>query len=316
MQHEKRQARVSVVMPSYNNATYLKAAIDSVLDQDYPNLELIVVDDGSTDDSVTILKGYGERIRFICQSNQGPAAARNTGLREVSGDYVAFHDSDDLWLPGKVHAQVELLQQHPEYVACYTRWLVWDGSEMKQPLLNPHEDLIISDFGTGWLYVPLLKVSLLHTITVMIRRDAVRQVGFFSEDLRIGEDHHYWLRLSRLGQIAKLKSVYALYRENPRSTTNRVHLRNYSLEVLQWALDTFGPSCPSGQVLQDGAIQSYLGERNFNYGYQCFWGGRKDLAASAFQESYRFGYLPKRSAMYWLMSQFALKCRLAKRARP
>ncbi len=305
--------KVSVVMPSYNNAKFIRSAIDSVLQQDYANLELIVVDDGSSDDSVAILQSYGDRIRLICQPNAGPAAARNQGLRHVTGDFVAFHDSDDLWLPGKLATQVAFLQQHPQYVACYSHWLVWDGGDVPEYNQQSSDAESVSELdpaGSGWLFLPLLKVSLLHTITVLIRRQVVTEVGFFSEDFRIGEDHHYWLRLARCGQIAKLPPVFALYRQNPASTTNKVHLRNYSLEVLQSVLQQYGASCPSGQTLSEETVSQYLGERHFTYGYQCFWSGRPDLAAPAFYQSFRQRFLPGRSWLYWLLSSNSLSYRL------
>jgi len=302
---EVLQPKVSVVMPSYNNSAYIRSAIDSVLQQDYSNIELIVVDDGSSDDSVAILQSYGDQIRLICQPNAGPAAARNHGLRYVTGDFVAFHDSDDLWLPGKLSAQVAFLQQHPQYAACYSSWQVWDGGtvpEYTEQETGTPSGVAIDETGSGWLYLPLLKVSLLHTITVLIRRNVVNEVGFFSEEFRIGEDHHYWLRLARCGQIAKLAPIFALYRQNPTSTTNKVHLRNYSLEVLQAVIQTYGTYCPSGLSINKETINYYLGERHFTYAYQCFWSGRQDLAAPAFYQSFLLRFLPGRSWLYWLLS--------------
>src|SRR5688572_24093435 len=94
--------RVSAIIPNYNYAYYLPRAIDSVLAQTYPHVEIVVVDDGSTDNSETVLKSYGGRIRWLRQQNQGVAAARNHGVRETTGELVAFLDADDLWLPLKL----------------------------------------------------------------------------------------------------------------------------------------------------------------------------------------------------------------------
>jgi glycosyltransferase involved in cell wall biosynthesis len=100
---------VSVIMPAYNTARYIREAIDSVLDQDYPSKELIVIDDGSTDGTLEVLRSYGDRITLIEQRNQGSAVARNAGLAAARGECIAFLDSDDIWLPGKLRLQVDHL---------------------------------------------------------------------------------------------------------------------------------------------------------------------------------------------------------------
>jgi len=111
---------VSVVMPAYNVAWCVGRAVDSVLAQDYERRELIVVNDGSTDETRALLAGYGERVTVIDQENRGMSAARNAGIRRARGDYVAFLDADDRWLPGKLSRQVELMETRPELGFCST----------------------------------------------------------------------------------------------------------------------------------------------------------------------------------------------------
>src|SRR3990167_8128796 len=106
--------RVSVVIPTYNYARYLPQAIDSVLGQTYPHIEVVVVDDGSTDESRDVLRAYGSRIRWVQQERQGVSAARNRGVRESRGDLVAFLDADDRWLPTKLERQVARWCNEPE----------------------------------------------------------------------------------------------------------------------------------------------------------------------------------------------------------
>ena len=109
---------ISVVIPAYNHGRFLREAIDSVLAQTYAPLEIIVVDDGSTDDTEQIVRSYGDRVRYIRQQNAGVGAARNNGIANARGEYVAFLDSDDLWLPEKLAVQVEYMRRHPECAAC------------------------------------------------------------------------------------------------------------------------------------------------------------------------------------------------------
>lgn len=302
--------KVSVIMPCYNNGAFVRQAVDSVLQQDYPNIELIVVDDGSKDNSLEVLASYGDRIRVIVQPNQGPAAARNNGIRHATGDYIAFLDSDDLWLPGKLSAQLEFLQTNPDFIACFCSWSVWDGSEM--PAVNqPTADqrLALQQDRSGWLYLPLLDDSVIHTISIVIKKQIVDTVGFFNEEFRVGEDHDYWLRLSRLGKIAKLKTLYALYRANLQSTTNKVHAKNYSLLVLQAAVEKYGLCDPEGNCLPESIYQQYAARRHFMYGYQSFWAGHKDKAKQSFLGSLKTRKYAFKSLIYLLicLSDFGYK---------
>ena len=104
---------VSIIMPAHNREAYIGEAVESALSQDYENVELIVVDDGSTDRTYEILSDFGERIRLFRQHNAGPGAARNRGLDHAGGEFIAFLDSDDVWAPGKLRAQVSHLQRNP-----------------------------------------------------------------------------------------------------------------------------------------------------------------------------------------------------------
>lgn len=108
-----QDAKVSVVIPNYNYSRYVGGAIDSALAQTYPDLEVIVVDDGSTDVSLDVLLGYGDRIKTILQKNNGVSAARNNGVSESSGEFIAFLDADDLWLPEKIEKQVAMFRSEP-----------------------------------------------------------------------------------------------------------------------------------------------------------------------------------------------------------
>lgn len=121
------EALVSVVIPAYNAAPYLGDAINSVLDQSYKRIDLIVIDDGSTDETAAIAFGFGERVRCIQQANRGMAGARNRGIAECRGDFVALLDADDTWMPTKLAKQMEALSAAPTFGACYTAFLVTDA---------------------------------------------------------------------------------------------------------------------------------------------------------------------------------------------
>lgn len=300
------QPLVSVIIPCFNNAKHIASSIDSVLSQDYPNIEVIVVDDGSTDDSSTILTQYTGRVRLLKQKNQGPAVARNTGISAARGEYIAFNDGDDIWLPGKIKAQVEHLENNPQTGLCYTSWLVWDQT---QPLTEVLDNLPKSSDKSelvaeksGWLYTKLLKVSVVCTITVMLRAEIVKTVGLFNKNYAIGEDHDYWLRVSRLCQINKLRGIYAVYRINPNSTTQKVHPQNYSLQVLQAALNRYGNTCPSGKQVSQSEINRYLGERHFAYGYNAMIKGHRQKAFQSFKACVTLRYRMFKAVVFVLLS--------------
>ena len=285
---------VSVIMPVYNTAEFIAESVDSVLGQDYPHIELIVVDDGSTDGTIEILRGYGDRLALLTQQNQGAAVARNAGIAMARGDYIAFIDSDDVWLPGKVKAQADYMDQHPEIGMTFTAWHNWkpepsgkfrkpDAAKGTYPKNSDGKSLV--DRGSGWLYNRLLFGSLPHTITVMMRRDLVERVGQFDPTLKRGQDYDYWLRASRLTEIHQLNLVTALYRLHGEGCITKYPDTNYEYEVVRTALCRWGLVGPSGERSARGAIRKRLAQTCFSFGYHHYWEGDPRLAARSFLQS-------------------------------
>lgn len=207
-----QRPRVSVVIPVYNAAAYVAAAVQSALAQTYANMEIIVVDDGSTDDTAVILATYGDRIRYIYQDNQERAAARNRGLAEARGEYVAFLDADDLWVPMKLERQVAILDARPEVVVAYSQAVVINRAG--RPRLSGYRQQII---GSGpstpaWMRDRLVLSNCVPMSTSIARLGAVRESGGFDPRLRYGEDWDLWLRLAGRGLFAFLAESLASYR--------------------------------------------------------------------------------------------------------
>nr|WP_305908378.1 glycosyltransferase family A protein [Methylomarinum sp. Ch1-1]MDP4521204.1 glycosyltransferase family A protein [Methylomarinum sp. Ch1-1] len=143
------QSLISIIIPAYNAETYIKKALDSVLTQSYRHFEVLVINDGSTDNTETIARSYDDtRIRLISQPNGGLSNARNTGIRSAKGDYLAFLDADDYWMPEKLALQLELLNHHPEIGFCSTR------TRVETPT---------GEFINDWP-CPNINTSTLHTI--------------------------------------------------------------------------------------------------------------------------------------------------------
>jgi glycosyltransferase involved in cell wall biosynthesis len=200
---------VSVIMPIYNVAPYVRAAVESVLAQSWRDFELIAVDDESSDGTPEQLAGIDDpRVRVIRQKHAGSAAARNRGLREARGRYVAFLDGDDLWLPGKLKAQVEWLEGHPRTDLVFTASRVVDESG---------EDAGRATFGRpGTVSFPTLLVEdvIGNGSSAMLRREAIDTAGWFDTRLVAGADHDLWLRTALLREhnIHGLPHTLTLYR--------------------------------------------------------------------------------------------------------
>ena len=281
---------VSVIIPTYNTARYVQESIDSVLEQDYPSIQLIVIDDGSTDETVDIIRRYDERVILLTQQNQGAAVARNTGLAAAEGEYIAFLDSDDVWLPGKLSAQVAYLDTHPDIGMVYSCWQTWQPDDTGQfppaeTFVPKHQNQtpigIIAE-GSGWLYNRLLFGSLLHTITVMARRSLIHEVGDFDVTLKRGQDYDYWIRASRVTEIHQLDRVFALYRLHGEGCIKKWPSENYERLVVEKALNLWGLEGPDGERTDPVAIKQRLADTSFSFGYHHFWEGDPRLALRAF----------------------------------
>ncbi len=180
---------VSVIIPTYNRAGMLKEAIDSVLAQDYSDFELIVVDDGSTDETPQILNCYGGKIKPVRQRNQGVSAARNRGIAAASGGVMAFLDSDDLWLPGKLTIQTEFLRSTPDALICQTEE-IWIRNSVRVNPRKRHRKY------SGMIFERSLALCLVSPSAVMVRRGLFEKFGLFDESLPACEDYDMWLRVS------------------------------------------------------------------------------------------------------------------------
>lgn len=298
---------VSVIMPAYNAQDFIREAICSVLEQDYPRLELIVVNDGSTDQTAQEARVFGERVRVLEKENGGAAAARNHGISAAQGELVAFLDADDIWLPGKLSAQVGYLMKHPEVGMVTSNFLIWqpepDGvfGQPPRPTIDHVADEIVREHS-GWIYGELLCDCVVCTITVLIRRSVVDSVGLFNGDLRTGEDYEYWLRVSRQTQVTKLNRDFACYRIHAQSTTQVPRPIDNEYLVLQGMLKKFGPVGPDGSRVPEARLADRLFRICFSHGLIHYWRGDPRISRKAFREA--IGYVGSRPKawIYWALA--------------
>lgn len=207
--------QISVVIPAYNAEKYIARAVESVLKQTRPADEIIVVDDGSTDKTADMVRAFGDRVRLIQQPNAGVSAARNAGIRAARGNWIAFLDADDEWLPEKLELQLAHLQKHPQ--------LAWTSGNYFECLCSENRIAECIDRQTcrKWLdgseffdsYFHAVQKNLLgHTNCMLINRQVFDKIGLFDVELPIAEDLDMWLRIAYVNpQVGFLCQPLAIY---------------------------------------------------------------------------------------------------------
>ena len=178
---------ITVIIPTYNRFQFLLEAVESVEAQSYPNLEIIVVDDGSTDETSSLSKK--DNLKYIFQENKGPSAARNTGAIAAKGDWLAFLDSDDLWTPKKLMKQWDALENNPDCKAVYTNE-IWIRNGVRINQCKKHKKY------SGWIYPQCLPLCIISPSSILLHKKMWEEVGGMDESLPMAEDYDLWLRLS------------------------------------------------------------------------------------------------------------------------
>jgi glycosyltransferase involved in cell wall biosynthesis len=202
---------ISCIVPVFNGELYLGEALESILNQTYRPLEVIVVDDGSTDGTAAVAASYGDRVRYFRQNNGGAPTARNLGLSVATGEFVAFLDSDDLWHPGKLKRQMASFEARPELDLCVTHlqrfWIPQLEKEQKR-----FQDHRFAEVLPGYV-----------TQTLLARRTLFDSVGHFDTSRRVGDPMDWFLRAAERGAVMELLPDLLVYQ--------RMHENNLSVEL-------------------------------------------------------------------------------------
>lgn len=217
---------VSVVVPAYNCALYLQQAIESIRVQTYRSVEIIIIDDGSTDNTPDVIKNLGDDIISIRQPNCGPAGTRNKGIDAATGEFIAFLDADDVWLPSKLEKQIEYLDTHPEVALVYSQMMNFiDGQDAGA-------DIFPQVVKSGRLFDDLLKNTIIPLPTVVVRAKVVRDVGSFDESLLTAEDTNFYLKVAYTYHIGVVPEVLLLRRLHASNLSFRVDISIGTLDNL------------------------------------------------------------------------------------
>jgi len=188
---------ISVIIPTFNRAGYLREAIQSVLEQDYfsenpypGTYELLIVDDGSSDNTKDVVGSFGKKVKYSFQKNQGVSSARNHGLELTKGEFVAFLDSDDLWKKEKLSAQMAFMFDHPEAKICCTEE-IWIRKGIFVNARKKHRKY------SGWIFDKVLPLCLLSLSSALFRRELFEKIGIFDEELLVCEDYDLGIRIAQ-----------------------------------------------------------------------------------------------------------------------
>jgi glycosyltransferase involved in cell wall biosynthesis len=217
---------VSVVIPTFNRSRFIAEATASALNQTYHNVEVIVVDDGSTDNTRDLLHARfssDARFRYVYQNNQERSRARNHGIRVARGDYIAFLDSDDTWYPRKIELQVNLMLENEDVVMCVTWWDLFGEGVQRQIIPYPTE----ADIAGGQFEQLMIQTNRIGSATPLVRKAIFSEVGVFNPKLVIVEDYELWTRIALAGPVALVAEVLASHRVHPGNSEHPLSADEY-----------------------------------------------------------------------------------------
>lgn len=276
---------VSVIIPAYNAGHFIEDAIASVLAQDLRANEIIVVNDGSTDRDYSGLEDLHHSVKVINQPNRGVSAARNLGCATATGTYIAILDADDVWLQGKLRAQVQHLSRAHSVAAVFCRGLIWTPAAGETRWVPPPIS-ITSDLSDPralrLAYSDFLCSIPVAPSSMVVKRSVWLELGGFKEDLRYGEDHDFYLRLSHQYLVDLLDAPGMLYRQHPNSATAVLQVKNHLADVLRRTAQTLGTTDKFGNRVDMHKLASHLASIHFQHGYEHFSRGRYDVARLEF----------------------------------
>jgi len=280
----KEKGLVSVIIPTYNSSEFIAQSIDSAVAQTYPDKEIIVIDDGSTDDTKEEIKPYREKILYYLKRNGGPASARNYGLNRSSGEFVAFLDADDIWNIEKLDIQIKQFKAYPNLDAVFC--IADDG----RGGISKYSSQTRKRMKDGYIFNELLKKNFLVTSTVMLRSKIFEDIGLFDEDKHLisVEDINLWLRISRVYRFGFVDKVLVKRRLHKDSFTEDFE-RMFAADIYNYRKLSY--SYPEWQLQENKNY--FLGLSNYFYecGDSYFFGGEYQKARKLLLRSLQYNII-------------------------
>lgn len=283
---------VSVIIPTYNRARYLPDALDSLIAQTVQPFEVIVVDDGSNDNTEQVVASYGDQVRYLRQENAGPSAARNRGIRAARSRIVAFLDSDDAWLPHKLEKQLKCLAERPELGLIGTGLFDCDEN-LENPIRQADLKLASSEREE------VLIRNIWPLTSILIQCSCFDAVGLFDEKMRFAEDWDLWIRIAHSFPVATVKEPLVLMRKHQQSLTGSTANRNYNYDLWEELIIRNRQRYSMSFVAFRKAMSYYL----FNKSYSCQMNGEVHNEVRYLLKSLAYWpfYAPKRGVALLLL---------------
>lgn len=279
--------KITVILPSHNCERYVKQTIDSVLNQTFKDLELIVVDDGSSDRTREIVSSYGFPVRLIAQANAGVCVARNRGIREAVGEFICLMDHDDYWFPGKLARQISTFRENPPAgVVCSTfiRWHAARDGQFPNPdsfAIADIPDEINPDYS-GWVYHQFLLDCWMLASSAMFRAEVFRHCGMFDETLPYSEDWDLWLRIAREYPMIQLNRPATLYRQHNQQGHRVMRDVDYRTKLLVGVAKKWGLCSRDGRCITRRQFLTQLAGYHVSFGLGHLQAGTRKQAISSF----------------------------------
>jgi len=289
---------ISVILPTYNCANFLPHSIQSILSQTYDSYEIIVVDDGSTDNTKEVLNPFMQKIKYVSYHwNKGAHVARNIGIRQALGKYIAFIDADDLWLPEKLQTDVDYLETHPDISMTYSKHINIDSNGNKlgegSRIMLPSGNIFIQLFS---------EQNFIITSSVVVRREVFGTTGIFDEQLFNCQDWDMWLRIAYHFKVAGINKLLIKYRHDLRSLSkNRDNVLKYQKAVIDKTYTSFKGK---GNGINEKLYKKRLASHHAKVGRYYLRTGNKALALENFYSSLKYNLLNFRTIRYYLYTMF------------
>ncbi len=272
--------RVSVIVPTFNGGAWIADTLRAVQAQRIvAQVEIIVVDDGSSDGTPQVAVAACPQVRLLHQQRGGVSRARNRGLAEAQGDFICFLDQDDRWHPLQLERQLALMDARPEVGAVATPYRFWWPAEDPDPMLPPDTGPQLVPGYEGWTYHLFLRDCWALTSATMVRKSLLSDLGGFDADRPYAEDWDLWLRLSHRAPFAQLAWPPVLYRQHADQGSRTVRMRDHRVELLMAAAQTRGLASPDGQALPAAEFKAIVARYRMEFGYHHAQHGDRWMAA-------------------------------------
>jgi glycosyltransferase involved in cell wall biosynthesis len=302
---------LSVIVPAYNRASFLPAMVGSLRASGVKGLEILIVDDGSKDDTRAVAESLGEPVRYVWQANAGPAAARNNGFGLSKGRYLAFVDSDDEWLPGAAEGLIELLDRHPEIDVLFTdarmgnrqdgfvSWIDGAGGQVFAALPSREPEGGLRVLERRPLFRRMAERNMVFISCTVVRREAFAGAGMFDQTLCGAADWHLWLRLASRATFAYRAQPLGNYTRHDGCMSNDHDGMKREFCLTLKKLLAPGALGPDGDP---DRVRERLRHHLFGYAYDAYDRGEYPEARRRFAALLRDGGPELSGAAYWLLS--------------